>query len=597
MQSQLMLVKSSFATQEKNGNTGMMIGRASLQNATLNLWLQGGQINISAHTSPSTLTIGHLQDGIRKGSYAVIGNIIATINGQPSAIGVGSIDTSPSNENLAVLFVAGQAELSDPAFILQPGTCPYSLIDQSGINVNIDNLGCKNAHVVQSIKPQGWRSAMERLQPILCPSQHLSCHYLNEQPVALAANPSSSGMFYLVSQQRYPYNRPAERDALVRVTGLQLVSNQFNPSVDLRFGSNGTALYSPNNDTLLLPPHSVNVDSDNLYHLYKDSNQPVLAHFKLNNANDVYHRNQLVTEGDVIQLDQGGIWLQRNYLLEHYIIDPTTLSLTKKDQVIQLTTDSINVSAPVIGAQFFGQGIYVARLIDSKTTHPDAQAAILYEKYPAHNHASAMWNETVYGNFSNVSQYTMQVIMNSHGEAFIALLLSTDLLINNNCSEVVAYTADLMPHGGPTKWNYSKPSIFAVHSSESNSGSNSGPESCLGPDSGSGSIPTPTPTSMPTSMPTPRPRPTSTPPAPKKLNLTFVLTASASAVLIYTGLITIGTCILCRKKNCSCLHKYKYIHINKEDDKSTHSSIEELSSPSSPSFLDERSPLLSNTSL
>ena len=511
----------------KNSFTGMMIGRAALEKVEpIKLWLQGGPINISTHTAPSALAIGNLQHRIHKDSYAVIGNIIATINGQPSAIGVGSVDWPPNSKNLAIFFIAGQAELSNPAFILQPGTCPYSLVDQSGINVNIDTLGCENARVVHSVEPQDWHSMMEQLQPILCPSQpqNLSCHYLNEQPVALAAIPSSSGRFYFVSQQRYPYNRPAERDALVRVTGLQLLSHQFNPSVNPLFGSNGTALYRPNNDTLLLPPpHSVNVDGDHLYHLYKDSDQPVLAHFKLNHANDVYHRNPLVTEGDVIQLDQGGVWLQHNHSLEHYVIDPTTLSLKNKDTVIQLTTDSIDVSAPVIGAQFFCQGIYVARLIDSQTTHPDTQTAILYEKYPINNHASTMWNETVYGHFFNASQYTMQVIMNSHGEAFIALLPSTDLLINNNDSEVVAYTADLMPQGGPAKWSYSTPSIFAVHSSEFGSESRPSPEFCLGPGLKS-----------------------------KKLNLTFVLTASASAVLTCIGLVTIGTCIFCRKKSCSC---------------------------------------------
>ena len=290
----------------KNSSTGMMVGRASLQKETLNLWLQGGPINLVTNATPSALMIGDLDD-IGKGSYAVVGNIIANVNGQPSAIGVWNTSTLPNNQNLAVLFVAGQAKLSNPAFILQPGTCPYSLIDQSGINVNIDKLGCNNALVVHSIEPQDWRRIMARLQPILCPSKHLSCHYLNEQPVALAAIPSSN-MFYFVSQQRYPYNRLSERDALIRVTGLQLLSHQFNPSVNPLFGSDGTALYRPYNDTLLLPPpHSVNVDGDNLYHLYKESNPPVLAHFKLNNANDMYHRNPLVTEGDVIQIDQGGV--------------------------------------------------------------------------------------------------------------------------------------------------------------------------------------------------------------------------------------------------------------------------------------------------
>ena len=401
-----------------------MIGRIIIDKIRLNLWLQGGHINISAHTSPSALAIGHISahtspsalaidhisahtspsalaidhvHGIIQGSsYAIIGNIVATVNGHPSAIGVGSIDGSPNNKNLAIFFIAGQAELSNPAFILQPGTCPYSLVDQSGIHVNIDTLGCENARVVHSIEPQGWRSAMTRLQPILCPSKHLSCHYLNEQPVALVAIPSSSGRFYLVSQQRYPYNRSAERDALVRVTGLKLLFNQFNPSIEILFGSDGTALYSPNNATLLLPPpHSVNVNGSHLYHLYKESDQSVLAHFKLNHANDVYHQNQLVTEGDIIQLDQGGVWLQRNHSLEHYIIDPKTLSLKNKDKVIQLTTDSTNVSAPVIGAQFFGQGVYVARLIDHNTTHSDTQATILYEQYPVNNHTSKMWNDTV----------------------------------------------------------------------------------------------------------------------------------------------------------------------------------------------------------
>ena len=238
----------------------------------------------------------------------------------------------------------------------------------------------------------------------------------------------------------------------------------------------------------------------------------MLAHFKLNNTNDMYHRNPLVTESDVIQLDQGGVWLQRNHSLEHYTIDPTTLSLKNKNTAIQLTMDSIDVPAPVIGAQFFGQGVYVARLIDNNTTHSDAQTTILYEQYPVNNHTSQIWNDTVYGNFSNVNQYTMQVIMNSYGEAFIALLPSTDLLINNNCSEVVAYTAHLMPQGGPAKWSYNTPSIFAVHSpkSEYDSGSRSGlgPKPCLAPTL------TPTPIL----------------PAPKKLNLIIVLTASASAV-------------------------------------------------------------------
>ena len=104
----------------------------------------------------------------------------------------------------------------------------------------------------------------------------------------------------------------------------------------------------------------------------------------------MYHQNPLVTEDDIIQLDHGGVWLQRNHSLEHYIIDPKTLSLKNKDKVVQLTTDSTNVSAPVIGAQFFDQGVYVARLTDNNTTHSDAQATILYEQYLAHNHASAM---------------------------------------------------------------------------------------------------------------------------------------------------------------------------------------------------------------
>ena len=476
--------------------TGMMVGRASLDEKLLNLWLQGGQINFLTNATPSALAIGSL-NGIGKGSYVVVSNVIATVNGQPSAIGVGYANTLSSNENLAVLFIAGQVKLSDPAFILQSKTCPYSLVDQSGININIDTLGCYHAIVVQSIEPQGWRSAMARLQPILCPSQHLSCHYLNEQPIALVAIPSSSDVFYLVSQQRYPYNRPAERDALVRVTGLKLFSNQFNPSVDPLFGSDGTALYSPNNDTLLLPPpHSVNVDGDNLYHLYKESDQPVLAHFKLNHANAVYHRNPLVTEGNVIQLDQGGVWLQRHHSLEHHIIDPTTLSLTKKNKVIQLTTNSINVPAPVIGAQFFGQGVYVARLIDNNNTHPNAQTTILYEQYPTNHHASEMWNDTVYGNFFNVNQYTMQVIMNNNGGAFIALLPSTDLLINNNGSDVVAYTANLLPQGGPAKWSYKKPAIFAVHFPQFafGLGLDSGSEFHSGSGSNSGSSSDSTPT-------------------------------------------------------------------------------------------------------
>ena len=532
----------------KHSVTGMMVGYAVLKGEPLNLWLQGGQINILTNATPSALVIGYLDDIAQSNSCAVVGNVIATVNGQPSAIGVGKINPLSSSQNISVLFIAGQAELSDPAFILQPGTCPDSLVDQSGINVNIDTLGCKNAHVVQSIEPQGWRNAMERLQPILCSSKHLSCHYLNEQPVALATIPSSSGRFYLVSQQRYPYNRTAERDALVRVTGLKLLSHQFNPSVDPLFGSDGTALYRPNNNTLLShPPHSVNIDGDNLYHLYKESDQPVLARFKLNNANDIYHRNPLITEGDVIQLDQGGVWLQRNHSLEHYIIDPTTLSLKNKDKVIQLTTNSTNVSAPVIGAQFFGQGIYVARLIDNNSTHSEAQTSILYEQYPVNsNHTPEMWSDSICGNFFNVNQYTMQVVMKNNDHAFIALLPSTELLINNNGSEVVAYTAHLLPQGGPAKWSYRKPLIFAVHSLQSESDSK---------------------------------------------NLTTVITVSISAVLTFAGLITLSTCIFCRQKYYSCLHKSKYFHINKEKNNNIDFSVAELS----PSFLwNERSPLFSN---
>ena len=155
--------KVLISNTEEGSATGMMIGSASLKNEILNLWLQAGQANLLTNATPSALAIGHLH-GIVQGSYAVIGNVVATVNGQPSAIGVGSLSMLPSNENLAILFIAGQAELFDSALILQPGTCPYSLIDQSGINVNIDKLGCPNARVVQSIEPQGWRSAMARLQ-------------------------------------------------------------------------------------------------------------------------------------------------------------------------------------------------------------------------------------------------------------------------------------------------------------------------------------------------------------------------------------------------------------------------------------------------
>ena len=137
----------------------------------------------------------------------------------------------------------------------------------------------------------------------------------------------------------------------------------------------------------------------------------------------------------------------------------------------------------------------------------------------------------------------MQVIMNNDSEVFIALLPSTDLLINNNGSKVVVYTADLMPQGGPIKWSYSKFFIFAVHFSELSSES-------------------------------------------KKLNLIFVLTVSASAILTCTGLITIGTCILCRKKSCSCFHKSKYVHINKEENRSSHFSFQSLSSLSHPNKRD-----------
>ena len=114
------------------------------------------------------------------------------------------------------------------------------------------------------------------------------------------------------------------------------------------------------------------------------------------------------------------------------------------------------------------------------------QATILYEQYPVNRQASTMWHDTdtVCGDFSNIHQYTMQVIMNNN-QTFIALLPSTDLLINNNCSEVVAYTANLLPQGGPAKWSYKKPSIFAVHSPEPKFGSNSGSGSC--PDLGSSS--------------------------------------------------------------------------------------------------------------
>ena len=210
-------------------------------------------------------------------------------------------------------------------------------------------------------------------------------------------------------------------------------------------------------------------------------------------------------------------WLQRNHSLEHYIIDPTTLSLKKKNKTIQLTTDSINVSAPVIGVQFFGQSVYVARLINNNVTHPDAQTTILYEQYPVNsNHTSEMWSDSICGDFSNANQYTMQVVMKNNDETFIALLPSTDLLINNNDSEVVAYTANLMPQGGPAKWRYSKPSIFAVHAL--------------------------------------KPKPESS-----SVNLTAVIMASTSAVFTCTFMITLGTYILCRKKGyCRFRSFYSY---------------------------------------
>ena len=91
--------------------------------------------------------------------------------------------------------------------------------------------------------------------------------------------------------------------------------------------------------------------------------------------------------------------------------------------------------------------------------------------------------------------------------------------------------------------------------------SGSGPEFCLNPGSKSSSIPTPT----------------STPPAPmpaQKLNLTLILATSASAVLTCTSLITIGTCILCRKKNCSYLHKLMHFHINKKENSSHFPSVD-----------------------
>ena len=149
---------------------GLMIGRISLSGRTVQLWLQGGQINISTNAAPAALVVADLNGVGEWYSHAIISNVIATVNGQSSAIGAGYTSTLFANQYLAILFFSGQAELSNPAFILKQGLCRDSLVDQSSINVNTDNLGCYGgAPVLHSINPHDWRKAMARLQPITLP--------------------------------------------------------------------------------------------------------------------------------------------------------------------------------------------------------------------------------------------------------------------------------------------------------------------------------------------------------------------------------------------------------------------------------------------
>ena len=459
--------------------TGALVGCADLNKVSiLEASLKADAITLFANNTPAALVVGNAR-GIEKKSYAIINGVSAIINGNSSAVGVGSIAPEfGGSEKLSILFVAGSVSLAEPSFVLQPDTrCPYSLIDQSGVDVNTDEVGCQGAVVVQSIEPAGWQMAMAQVKPALCRSSgQSSCHYPNEQRVALASSPDG---LYLISQQRYPYNLTAEENALTRITGLTFAYGQEAPVVNADFGMNGIALHqSQSTERLpLTSPHSTSINGTHLFHLYKKNNASMLAVFDLSQSNSTYFMNTIDTEGNVVQLDRSGLWLQRNQSLEYHVIDPTLLTLMQEDEVLQLTDNDLEdfSSTSIIGARSFDQGTYVARLMKKNNEMYGNHSTILYEHYPSDG-TPAVWNETIQGNFSNLNQYAMYISPNTTA-TIIGLLPSTEILVDrDSMTDPMAYTVDIMSQGGPAQWRHEKLPIFAVrHQSKRNDPNNSNP--------------------------------------------------------------------------------------------------------------------------
>ena len=166
--------------------------------------------------------------------------------------------------------------------------------------MNTRNVSCHNATIVQSIEPIGWRTAMTQLKSIFYPLEQSSCHYPNEQRIALVL---SSDRIYLISQQTYPHNRTAENHALTCITGLIVVSGKEDPVVNLDFGMDGIALYQPQ-ATKRLPftaPHFTSINDDYLCHLYKEEDGPILALFDLSQPHGMHCMNKINTEGNSVQ--------------------------------------------------------------------------------------------------------------------------------------------------------------------------------------------------------------------------------------------------------------------------------------------------------
>ena len=441
--------------------TGGLIGCSALEKGKINAQLNHGHIKIFTNNTPSALILGYLS-GISNRGYALINDVTVTIDGQPNALGIGNTDHQIGRNNLDILLITGKIHLPPASsFLLQPYASPYSLVDQSGVDVNTNTIASTNTTLVQSIEPRDWRIAMARVQPALCSLTQLSCHYPNEKRISLTASPE---MMYLISQQTYPYNHTAETMALTRVTGLLPLHHQTIPMVDVNFGTNGIALYKSHDGTHLPPtsPHSIHVDGQHLFHLYKKNDASVLAFFDLNQKDGAYRTNRLNRTEAIVQLDQGGIWLQRNQtLLEHYIIEPISLTLTHKDHTIQLTKEENSSATSIIGASFFNGGIYVARFINEHDATPIKKHSILFEHYVTEN-TPMIWNATLQGDFSDINRYTMHVNTDNSHNVVIALLPSTKILTRHSTKPIV-HSVNIEPQGGPAQWHDELPTIFVVH--------------------------------------------------------------------------------------------------------------------------------------